>query len=590
MTSANTPQISRPGVTTPESITGAQAVARVITSQPDPVVIGMPGGHMMQVYDALYTLRDDVTTLLVRQESVATVMAEAYGRMVGRPAFVIGQGAWVLGNASIGIMEAHLGSSPMVILIDSTDGGSFSHHGPYQAGFGGYGAYDLAAAMRAITKQTFVAHDATQALQMTQLAIKHATTGEPGPVAVVFHSHALFGRIDAQNQPPSYLGWPDDSRVPAAAADAALDRAADLLRGARMPVIVAGSGVRVSGAQRELQRFAERLGAPVVTTTGGKGVFAETHDLAAGVIGSFGHDSANQVLGEADVVLAIGTKLGSTDTANSHSALLDVGRQRLIHLDVEPLNTSWTWPNDVVVIGDAADSLRRLTERLGGYEGTDITRAARARESAGTFLRVVDESRRPLSGRDALAVLSQELREGAIVTGDAGENRLFVLREYQSKAGGTVLQPSGGGGMGYAVPSAIAAALTHPDAEVVAVCGDGGISMSLTALMSAVELGVSMTVLVLDNNVLGWVYNGQGGRTYASELQGFDYAGIAASMGADAHRAETLDELRAAIRASVAYPGVSVIVAATTPEDRYQDLMSSLNKVDVYAVMGDDER
>lgn len=574
-------EISRP-------LTGARAVAEVIACQEDATVIGMPGGHTMQIYDALYTLQDRVRTLLVRQESVATVMAEARGRLTGAPTFVIGQGAWVLGNASIGIMEAHLGASPMVLLIDATDGGGFSHHGPYQAGYGGYGAYDLPAALSAITKRTFVATDATQALQMTQLAVKHATTGEPGPVAVVFHSRALFGRIDRSAQPPSYLSAAPPIERPTPSATA-ISRAAALIASAQRPVIIAGNGIRLAAAERELREFVRRTGIPVATTPAGKGTFPEDDPLAAGVIGSFGHECANALVGDADLLLAIGTKLGASDTANAHPALIDIGRQSLIHVDVESLNLSWTLPSDVDVLGDARDVIPALARALPGFSSNGVARVAEARSAAPAFEREVRSSPGALSGRDVVAVLSQEAPRTAIVTCDAGENRLFVLREFQSKEGGTVLQPNGGGGMGYAVPAAMAAAVTRPHQAAIAVCGDGGFSMTMTALMSAIELKLDLTVIVLDNGVLGWVYSGQRGRVIASELQRFDYAAIAEAMGAHVATVSDLDAVRAALRGARERSGVSLIVARTSTDDRYQHLMSALNRDDVYAVAGDDD-
>ncbi|MFD5259052.1 thiamine pyrophosphate-binding protein [Streptomyces bobili] len=583
----NTDAADRPPATT-SSWTGAQAVAQVIATQQEPVVYGMPGGHTMQIYDALYTLRDRVEVSLVRQESVATVMAEARGRLTGRPAFVIGQGAWVLGNAGIGIMEAHLGASPVVLLIDATDGGSFSHQGPYQAGYGGHGAYDLAAALKAITKQTFVANDATQALQMTQLAVKHAVTGEPGPVAVVFHSRALFGRIDTATQPPSYLGRVDPATTPRLATEAMIDSAAQLLRTAERPVVIAGNGVRLAQAEGGLAAFADALDVPVATTPAGKGTFPENHALAVGVMGSFGHETANRVVGEADVLVVVGSKLGASDTANANPQLIDLGRQRLVHIDVESLNVSWIWPSDVAVLGDAGDSLPRLRKAVGTARFDGRERVAAARASCGYFDRDPASGQSELSGRDVVAVLSADLPEDAVVTCDAGENRLFVLREFQSKAGGTVLQPNGGGGMGYAIPSAMAAAALRPGRRIVAVCGDGGYSMTLTALMSAVELGLKLTVVVLDNGVLGWVHSGQRGRVIASTLSDFDYGGIAAAMGAESRRASTVEEFREALGASARASGVFVIVARTSTKDRYQDIMSSLNTDDVYAVLGED--
>jgi acetolactate synthase-1/2/3 large subunit len=571
------PRASRP-------LTGAQAVAQVIAAQERAIVYGMPGGYTMHIYDALFPLRDRVDTHLVRQESIATVMAEAHGRLTGRPAFVIAQGAWVLGNAGIGIMEAHLGASPMVLLIDATDGGAYSHLGPYQAGYGGYGAYDLPAAMSAITKRTFVAGDPTQALQMTQLAIKHATSGEPGPVAVIFHGRSLFNRLDPAVQPPTYLDRSYASPAAPVAPASQIDSAVDLLRSSSRPVIVSGNGVRLAKAEDRLLGFARAIGAPVATTPAGKGTFSETDELAVGVIGSFGHDTANTVVGNADLVIAVGTKLGATDTANAHPALINARRQKIIQLDVEPLNLSWTYPADVMVLGDAADTLERLQKQSAGYTTDGAHRVATARAEHGYFARPFSSEPGKLSARDVVRILSEELADEAVVTCDAGENRLFVLRDFQAKPGGTVLQPNGGGGMAYAIPSAIAAALNFPNRPAVAVCGDGGFSMSLHSLVSAVELGVNLTVVVLDNTILGWVYNGQRGRVIASEFENFDYAAVASAIGAFARSVDTLDAAREAIRDARGRSGVSVVVAKTTKDDRYQDIMSALNPHDVYAV------
>lgn len=564
-------------------LTGAEAVAAVIAAQPKPVVYGMPGGYMVYLWDALIEHRHRIAAHLVRQESLATVMAEAHGRLTGQPAFVIAQGAWVLGNAGIGVMEAHLGASPMVLLIDATDGGAWSHLGPYQGGFGGYGSYDLPAAMKAVTKRTFVASDPVQALQMTQLAIKHATTGEPGPVAVIFTARALVKSVGARSGP---LVYPDRSYRAGArpvASEASLVDAADVLRRAARPVIVAGGGVRLARAEAVLRAFADRHDVPVATTPAGKGVFPEDHELALGVIGGFGHDSANAAVGEADLVLALGTKLGASDTANQHPDLIDVHRQRLLQVDIEPLNIAWTFPADVGVQGDLSDALPRLSGLLEDYHGGGRRRVEAAR-AGGWFDRPFRSGAGQLSGRDVVRVLSESLPPDAVVTCDAGENRLFVLRDYQTKAGGTVLQPNGGGGMGYAIPAAMASAVDFPGRAAVAVCGDGGFAMTLHGLVSAVELELDISILVLNNQALGWVRSGQGNRIIASELKDFDYAAIAAAIGCHAVTVDTLDEARAAIEGATRRKGVSVIVAWTSVDDRYQDLLAAINKSDIYAI------
>ena len=438
--------------------------------------------------------------------------------------------------------------------------------------------------MSAITKRTFVAGDPTQALQMTQLAIKHATSGEPGPVAVIFHGRSLFERLDPAVQPPAYLDRSYASPAAPAAADSEIDSAVDLLRSASRPVIVSGNGVRLARAEDRLLAFARAIGAPVATTPAGKGTFPETDELAAGVIGSFGHDTANAVVGNADLVIAVGTKLGATDTANAHPALINARRQKIIQLDVEPLNLSWTYPADVMVLGDAAGTLARLRAQSSGYTTDGSHRVAAARAEHGFFGLPFSSEPGKLSGRDVVRILSEELADEAVVTCDAGENRLFVLRDFQAKPGGTVLQPNGGGGMAYAIPVAMAAAVNFPDRPAVA--GVRRRRLLDVPAFTGVRRGarVSLTVVVLDNNVLGWVYNGQRGRVIASELGNFDYAAVASAIGAFARSVDTLDAAREAIRDAQGRPGVSVVVAKTTKDDRYQDIMSALNPHDVYAV------
>lgn len=567
-----------------EGLTGAQAVARAIADMDGPTVFGMPGGYTVQIYDALHPLKDRVSVNLVREEALATVMAETRGRLTGSPSVVIGQGAWVLGNAGIGIMEATLGCSPMVILIDSTDGGTFSHLGPYQAGGGGYGAYDLRTAMSAITKRTFEANTPAQAMQMTQLAIKHATTGEHGPVAVIFNGPALFERLDPTREPTVYPNASYTRPEPTLASESSIQAAISLLKDSRAPIIISGNGVRLGKAQSALADFARHHGIPVATTPAGKGTFPESDPLAVGLMGAFGHETANAAVGASDLIIAVGTKLGASDTANQHPALIDPSRQKYIQIDVESLNLSWTLPVHVPILGQARDALERLDQALSDTCFDGQTRVSELRRQHPYFDTRALELRADFSGKDAISILSQTLPDNSIVTCDAGENRLFVLREFMTKPGGDVLQPNGGGGMGYAIPSAMAAAFTGNHEHAVAVCGDGGLSMTLHGLLSAIELGLNITVLVLDNQVLGWVYNSQRDRIIASEMKSFDFVSIARAMGCHAELATNRESLHESLRRALAQNGVSVVIAKISRTDRYQDVMSSLHTHDVYAV------
>jgi acetolactate synthase I/II/III large subunit len=553
---------------------GAEAVARVLASETR-FVFGLPGGHMMRVFDHLRDFTDSVRTVLVREESLGSVMAEAYGRLAGEPSVVMGQGAWLLGNAGIGIMEALLGSSPVVILGDTSEGGALSHHGPYQSGSGDYGSYDLRAAMSAITKRTFYALYPAQAAQLTQLAFKHATTGTPGPVAVLFHSNSLTGTVPAGGVPRVRFDTSYANRTRLAPAEDDISAAYRALADSLRPVIIAGNGIRLSGASEALLQLVEQTEVPVVTTAGGKGVFPENHPLAGGVIGTFGQDCANQLVSDADVILAVGTRLGATDTANENPALIDADRQTLIHADVEPLNVGWTNSAALHIVGDAREVLTGIAKAALDMRAGGLTRVQTVRRSAGYFEQL-EPSRRLVRGRRVAQILARELPARSIVTCDAGENRIFMLHDYQTRSACSFLQPNGGGGMGYAIPAAIAAHFAYPDRMAVAVCGDGGFAMTLHGLITAVEQHVPVKVIVMNNNALGWVLNASAGQPFASTFPELNLAGIATAIGCAARVVRDEESLAVAVRELASDAGVSVVVVDINFDDQYSHVRSAL--------------
>ena len=164
-----------------EDVDVTEAVIRVLEGAGIDMVFGIPGGYTVKLFDALYDHTSSVRTVLVREESLAGVMAEVYGRLTGKPAVVMGQGAFLLSNALLGTIEGHLASTPMLLLTDFTDGAPYSHHGPYQTGTGEWGAFDARRSFAGVTKETMVASDPAQAVQVTQLAVKHALTGRARP-------------------------------------------------------------------------------------------------------------------------------------------------------------------------------------------------------------------------------------------------------------------------------------------------------------------------------------------------------------------------------------------------------------------------
>ena len=257
-------------------------------------------------------------------------------------------------------------------------------------------------------------------------------------------------------------------------------------------------------------------------------MFDETDARAAGVMGPFGWPSANEVVGGADVVLAVGTKLGPHDTADETTDLLDPSRQTLIQIDIEPLNAAGRTRPTTSSSATPASSLARLADAVGaGRPAGERRPTGPPRPSVATTSsahRSSPATTLPLLPQRVISVLHEAFPDDATVSCDAGENRLFMMHWYRSKSPGRYLQPAAGGGMGYAVPAAMAAKLALPDRPSLAVCGDGGFAMSIHALMTAVQEDIPIGVLVLNNGALGWVLHGMGEKAVAAGFDPFDHA------------------------------------------------------------------
>jgi acetolactate synthase-1/2/3 large subunit len=560
----------------------AEAIIRALEDAGVDTVFGMSGGNTGRIFSQLAFHTDTIRTVLVRNEAHATSAAEAYSRATGKIAVAMGQGSWLLGQGVVGTLEALLGATPMLLLGDLSDGAPYSVHGPYQSATGEYGSWDGRLAFSGITKRVFEPHDPVSAVQSVQLAIKHAFAGQPGPVAVLFHSAALTGQVGPGSLPRLYASSGYLPRVTESKPD--VTALAEALRGAEFPVLLAGGGVRTARAKQELQRVAEAAGAVVVTTSAGKGVFPEDHALSAGVFGNFGMPGANEALAAADTVIVLGSKLGPTDTANEAPGLIDPARQRIIQVDVDPRNAAWTMPTSEVIIADARTVLTALAEelaaapvdpevadgrqtRIAGYQATNAAGSLATSESV------------PLHPQRVIAELRAALPDDAVICADAGENRLLMCRYFETRQGGEYLQPAGAGGMGYAIPAALGVKSQLPGRTVVAVCGDGGLSMSLQALMSAVEEDLSVVVVVFANGILGWVRHSQvarGEELFKSSLDRFDYTAIGAAIGLAASHVTTPAELAPAIADAVKAGRPAMVVVDVSTEQSFMDLRTPL--------------
>jgi acetolactate synthase-1/2/3 large subunit len=546
-----------------------ERVAATLEATDTEYVFGYPGGRVIELFEELAD--SSVEVVRPRDEREASVMAEAYGRMTGEPAVLAGQGPWIGSLGAIGQMEARLGSSPMVVITEASERGDYSTLAPYQQSRGDYGGLSLPKILDGVTKEWWFPRTPTETVRSVQLAFKHATAGRPGPCAVVLDGGAVSEEFPEDSTPPVY----DESRQirnwesrPARGDVAQAGRA---LAGAERPVIVAGNGVHAADAYDELVEVAETYDAVVATSYLGKSTIPETHERAAGVIGSFGHEGANRVVSEADVLLVVGSRLNPMDTNWQAESFIRPDEQTILHLDVDSRNAGWVYPADVGLIGDAKLGLRALAVENDGDTGWALDRAAEARTD---FTHEKCESDAvPIKPHRACKAIEAAVDADTVVTADSGNNRFWLLNYCQTPATGTYYGSGGVGGMGWAAPAAVSAALQGHDA--ICVAGDGGFAMTMTSVETAVDVGVAPTFVVLNDTSLGMVRQMDDGIP-GVEFHDTDFVKAAEAFGAEGVRVTDPSDLEETIADAHAGDVPTVVdVRVDRGEDMADQLASS---------------
>ena len=559
--------------------TASELIVQTLEEAGVEYVFGIPGGGTGQIFQLLHGKEDRIKTILVRHEQAAAIMADAYGRATGKPAVVMGQGLFIGSNASFGIMEAMLSSSPMLILTDTSDGG-VAMHPANQSGAGEYGSIDLPSIFRSMTKYTAVAASPKEAVLSTQLAIKHATSGRPGPASVVMRSAAIGGEVDVESPPfiHNAAGYLNTAKPQSSPQD--IQRAIEILSQSRRPVMVAGNGVHISRCHANLQELAEMWDMPVATSYKGKSAIAETHPLSLGMVGVYGQDVANKAVGDADTVLVVGAKLTPQDTVRERPDIFDPHRQRIIQIDIDERNAGWIFPVELGLIGDAGSIVGQLVE---ASRQTAKDTVSTRREWADSLpnrkqeLAFYDDPEMhrdssPVTPQRLVALLQQNLDPSTVFSLDAGNNRTWMAHLYQSRQANTFYCPGGTAGMGWGLPAAVALKLVYPDRPVVCVTGDGGFMMTVHALSTTMQYQLPILCVVFNDNALGMVLDHQPpGREIASEFVATDNAAVARGFGCFGVHVEDSRDLPEAIRQAQASGLPAVIDVAIDREPSPDD-------------------
>ena len=544
---------------TNEPVTGAKALMTALEGEGVREVFGLPGGANLPMYDEFN--RCNIRHILVRHEQSAAHMADGYGRVSRRPGVCFATSGPGATNLLTGIATAQADSAPVVAVT-----------GQVPVHFIGKDAFqesDIMGMANPVVKYAFQPRTPEEVPISVQKAFYIAATGRPGPVLVdipkdVQSAHAQMRTVDGVSM-RGYHPWtdPDIQNV---------ERAIETLIRADKPIILAGGGTIISSAFAELQAVAEMLSIPVVTTFKGKGAFPENHPLSMGPIGMHGHAEANKIITEADCVLAVGTRFSDRSVGTFEDF---ESRRTIIHIDVDPAEIGKNQTTRVAVVGDVKASLRvmlRLLEarKVGRDEGGEWVRHAREmREYWQENLKIHPGE---LGAAKILRKLRQLLPPESVVTTEVGQHQMWASLFFDVISPGTFFSSTGLGTMGWGFPAAIGAKVARPDVPVVDIAGDGSFNMTENSLATSVLEDIPVIVFLVNNYSLGMVAQWQ--RTfYKRRMVGVDqgrcpdYVKLAESYGAQGIRAQSMDELDAAIRAALKSDVATVIDIPIDPEE-----------------------
>ncbi len=543
-------------------VTGAVALIRALIAEGTDTVFGYPGGQVLPVYDALYDYTDSLKHILVRHEQGAAHAAEGYARATGRAGVVIvtsGPGAT---NVITGLSDAMMDSTPLVVITGQV--------GTQYLGSDAFQETDVIAITQPVTKWSLQVRRAKDINNAIARAFFIARSGRPGPVVLDISRDAQIGLVDEPYRPINYIRSYNPSPI---ADPQKLQAAAEIINSARRPMILAGQGVAISGAERQLMEFAEKAQIPVATTLLGLSVVPSDHPLYKGMLGMHGNIGPNMATNRADVIIGIGMRFDDRVTGIASAYAPEA---KIIHIDIDASEFDKVVPSAIALHSDAAkalDSLMPLIDRVDERkEWLKFFDDCKKREEDTVIKAELHRSNDSLMTMgEVVRAVSEATGNKAIAVTDVGQNQMMSARYFRFRQSRSFISSGGLGTMGFGLPAAIGAKIGRPDRTVVAFMGDGGFQMTMQELATIMQYGVNLKMVVMDNNYLGNVRQWQNlfyhQRFSQTPLLNPDFITIARAYGIEGMDIHDRNELKEGIERMLAHDGAFVLNVAIDPED-----------------------
>jgi acetolactate synthase I/II/III large subunit len=548
------------------TMTGASILWECLEREGVKHVFGYPGGAILPAYDALK--HSKIHHVLVRHEQGATHMADGYARASGQVGVAVATSGPGATNMVTGIATAMLDSSPIVCITGQV--------GSKLIGSDAFQETDITGVTLPITKHNYLVTHANEVARTIREAFYVARSGRPGPVLVDITKDAQQGTCEfdweaAKPQLPGYR--PDLSPAPQE-----YEQALELIHNSKRPLILAGHGIIISGALREVRDFAERAGIPVALTLLGLGAFPASHPLNLGMMGMHGEAWVNHTIQEADLLLAFGMRFDDRVTGNLKTYAPNAKK---IHIEIDPAEINKNVKVDVPLVGDLREVLLELLPHI---ESIDRSEWLDSIDKLKGDSAVRDIQNLPDSGHLYAAHVINDLwhqtRDGnAVVVTDVGQHQMWEAQYYKHEHPRSLITSGGLGTMGFALPAAIGAKVACPEAEVWVIVGDGGFQMTMCELATIVQENLKIHIAIINNGYLGMVRQWQEffyDRNYAATpLLNPDFARLAEAYGIRSMTVSERSQVVPAVQSARQHEGPVLINFKVEQEDTVYPMVAA---------------
>jgi acetolactate synthase-1/2/3 large subunit len=541
-------------------LSGAQIVIEVLKKEGINYIFGECGHSNLAFLNAIRP--SGIKFISFRHEQCAAHAADAFARVTRKPGVLLTHTGPGLMNATHGVSSAAMDSIPLIVLSGDVQSYYFGK-GPHQE-LKMHADADQWSVYKPFVKRAWRVHDVKLIPSIICRAINIAISGRPGPVLISMPQDIAAQRVDVEIPDPSK--WrPTGSRIPGDENE--IERAAELFIRAERPMIFAGGGVLASQASPELTELAEYMGALVTTTVQGKTAIRENHLLSIGNTGFWGSIAANKVANQSDVILAVGTRFAEIDCSFwDPKFTFGIPPSKLIHVDIDYEEIGRNYPVEVGIQGDAKTVLGQLLRVIKqkvkpkDWKGSSYIKEVRTllEQQTAEKAKKRDSESKPIEIARLLKEVRSLLSEDGIVVTDIGWSKSGVSQHLPLYTPGTHIAPGGLAGMGFGPAAAIGAKIGCPEKQVVAIVGDGAFSSTSSAVATAVEQGIKViwvvlnnygycSVKVIQNQYFKEVFGTEHRIEETNELYNPDFSKMAQAYGAIGERVEEPQDIRPAL-------------------------------------------